>query len=219
MAWLGDCVELSRCGDDGVVMFFHGTWREAGVSAALGIIPYLLRLVANKFETLWAVKRFVYRKGRFTRIICSCFCMCRCILLGIMFTCEWVPPPPPPPPPYAFPFKTLKQKAQGILTLPPSIKSPLHQWPLMLLIGSLGYLSGYSSKHIRHSPLEFNGFVATLTIGLFANLHSRFFDKFSFNTILGIFIQVPVSWGPRGCWLWHIGSTKGGILLLCDAFN
>lgn len=35
------------------VMFFHGSWEDALVSGALGLIPGLLRLVANKFETLW----------------------------------------------------------------------------------------------------------------------------------------------------------------------
>jgi len=35
------------------IIFFHGTWRDALMSGALGFIPGLLRLVANKFETLW----------------------------------------------------------------------------------------------------------------------------------------------------------------------
>ena len=35
------------------VMFFHGTWKDALMSGALGLIPGLLRLVANRFETLW----------------------------------------------------------------------------------------------------------------------------------------------------------------------
>ncbi|KAL7268084.1 pheromone-regulated protein prm10 [Rhizina undulata] len=35
------------------IMFFSGTWRDAGMSAALAIIPASLLLVANRYSALW----------------------------------------------------------------------------------------------------------------------------------------------------------------------
>lgn len=69
----------------------------------------------------------------------------------------------------------------------------------MLVVGSLGYCAGYCCKHIWDAPPEINGFAAALAIGLSANLYTRVYDKFSFNTIVaGIATQVPGSWGLRG---------------------
>lgn len=69
----------------------------------------------------------------------------------------------------------------------------------MLIVGSLGYLTGYLCKHIWHAPPEINGFFAALAIGLSANLYGQRFDKFSFNaTVAGIATQAPGSWGIRG---------------------
>ena len=43
------------------IMFFHGTWRDALMSGALGVIPGFLRLAANRLESLW-VSNFRKRK-------------------------------------------------------------------------------------------------------------------------------------------------------------
>ncbi|KAJ3276936.1 hypothetical protein HK104_003560, partial [Borealophlyctis nickersoniae] len=44
------------------IMFFHGSWRDAGMSAVLACVPGGLRLVCNKYPTLW-----------YTYEIISCF--------------------------------------------------------------------------------------------------------------------------------------------------
>jgi len=92
------------------------------------------------------------------------------------------------------------------------LRSPVHQWPSMLVISSLGYIAGYCCKHIWHSPPELNAFAAALTIGICANLYARMYDKFVFNTIVaGVFIQVPGSWGARGLLALAYGEYDRGL--------
>ncbi|TPX70149.1 hypothetical protein SpCBS45565_g01964 [Spizellomyces sp. 'palustris'] len=79
------------------------------------------------------------------------------------------------------------------------LKSPPRQWPVMTLIGALGYGISYLSKRIWHAPPEINAFTSALGIGLASNMYARVTDDLSFHAITaGVFIQVPGSWGLRG---------------------
>lgn len=52
---------------------------------------------------------------------------------------------------------------------------------------------------VWHAPPEFNAFAASFTLGFFANLYAKITDDFAFNGfVVGVFIQVPGSWGIRG---------------------
>ncbi|KAF8470068.1 hypothetical protein BDZ91DRAFT_792088 [Kalaharituber pfeilii] len=242
------------------VMFFHGTWKDALVSGALGLIPGLLRLVANRFDTLWWTYEIIacFLVSLVATALAPYFCystlilsapvallpgytvtaaaveiMTKNIVAGAVRLCYTVVYLACMI--YGMTFASVIYHAQGntsgigfqrkpseevclaegkihpnhlwlLLCVPLYIiaynvylRAPLHQWPSMIAVGSLGYAGGYVCKHIWHSPPEMNGFSAALLIGLGANIYARITDNFSFNTIVaGVFIQVPGSWGARG---------------------
>ncbi len=49
--WIG--VSYIIAATTSAIMFFHGTWRDAGMSGALATIPAGLMLLANQYEQFW----------------------------------------------------------------------------------------------------------------------------------------------------------------------
>lgn len=98
--------------------------------------------------------------------------------------------------PYAqrFPFVALYCLIAALIN-----QSALHQTPIMVLIGTSGYVTNYFSTQKLGSSSEVANTVGAFTIGLLANLYSRLWHGNAVaSTIPGIFTLVPSGLASSG---------------------